>query len=121
MKRLTLIMGLILSMAFVVSAAQKQVKLEYQKKRHDNAHTGVIRAPERIPDISVIYDSEMCTVEVECDEPVEAEAFLYDANGNMLDYSPSVNAILSTNEATSFPLTVYIEGASWSASAEIEP
>lgn len=119
MKRLTLIMGLILSMAFVVSAAQKHVKLEYQRKRHDNAHTGVIRAPERIPDISVIYDSEMCTVEVECEEPIEAEVMLYDANGNTLDYSPSVNAILSTNEATSFPLSIYIESEGLSASAEI--
>lgn len=121
MKRLTLILCLVLSIVSTVVASKKEVLLQYKRNAPDKENGKVHRAPERIPDISVIYDSEMCTIDVECDEPVEAAVFLYDANGNMLDYSPTVNALLSTNEATAFPLSIYIESESWSASAEIEP
>lgn len=120
MKRLTLILGLILSMCSVAFATKKQVALETYRKTQDKDFGKVHRAPERIPDISVIYDSEMRIVEVECDEPIEADVFLYDSNNNIIDYSPTVNSTLSANEATAFPLTIYIESEQWTAIAEIE-
>lgn len=58
MKRLTLILMLVLSMAAIVSAEQKSVPLEYKKTCNDNKHTKVHRAPERIPVINVYYDND---------------------------------------------------------------
>lgn len=123
MKRLTLILGLLLSMSSLGFATEKQVVLEYKKTQHDNSQSPikVHRAPERFPDISAAYNSDTCLVEVGCSDSIEAEVFLYDMTGDLIDYSSTVNTTLSAFEVNSNFFTIYIEGENWSATAIIEP
>lgn len=90
------------------------VKLEYNRK--DNSEK-TLRAPMRI-NIEVLYDSETHIVEVCGDEAMEADVFLYNASGDLVDYSSSLNTELTI--PTSGIYTIQIESEGWYAVGVIE-
>lgn len=120
MKRLTLILMLVLSMVTIVSAEQKSVPLEYKKTCNDNKHTKVHRAPERIPVINVYYDNDTHLITVESEETADAEVFLYDDLGNVIDYSPTLNVVLYIDSAVSGIPYIFILGNTWTATGYIQ-
>lgn len=90
------------------------VKLEYNRK--DNSEK-TLRAPMRI-NIEVFYDTETHIVEVCGDNEMDAEVYLYNAAGDVVDYSPIVNAEFSITVSGSY--TIRIESESWYAIGIIE-
>ncbi len=109
----------VLSMVSIVSAEQKSVPLEYKKTCNDNNHTKVHRAPERIPVINVYFDNDTRLITVESEETTDAEVFLYDDLGNVIDYTSTLNAVLYSDSAVSGILNIIIKANSWTATGEI--
>ena len=75
------------------------------------------RAPMRLP-IEVVYDSDTHKIEVIGDESMEAEVFLYNANGSLENYSSLLNTEFTV--LTPGIYIIQIEGEGWYAEGEIE-
>lgn len=78
--------------------------------------TTVRRSPLRLS-FDVFYDSEAHQVEVTCEE--EAQIFLSDANGNTLDYSSDINAVLNIPYNYNGLIIIRIESDGWIAIGKI--
>lgn len=105
------------AIAFTAFSEGTPVLMDFHNKNNSHKHTTVDRAPARIPAIEVYYDSETQTIEVVGDEYVEAEVFLYDEEGNVVDYSSTLNAIFSVSAPGSY--RIHIQSANWYAEGEI--
>lgn len=110
-------MWLLLSMVHIASAEQHGVFLEFHRKSMPEKHLEVNRAPMRLP-IEVIYDTDTCKIEIVGNESLEAEVFLYRANGILEGYSSSLNCEFSITIVDSYILK--IEGDGWYAEGEIQ-
>lgn len=117
MKQLIILAGLLFVMGQSVFAEQQGVFMEFHSKIIPGKDMEVNRAPIRIP-IEVMYDSDTHTIVVTGNDSTEAEVFLYNANGNLEDYSSS----LSTSFTVLNPGTyvILIQGDGWYAEGEIE-
>lgn len=105
-------------MVSVISAEQKEVRLEYKKSPKDN-HGKVHRMPERIPVINVTYDTDTHQLSLESDDMTDAEVFLNDGFGNIIDYSPVLNSLFYIDSAVSSNPVITVVGNSWTATGEI--
>lgn len=120
MKQLLSLILVIIAIAFTSVAqspksnSQESVKLEYN--RADNGNKP-IRAPMRI-NIEVFYDSETHLVEVYGDEAMDAEVFIYNASGDIVDYSSSLNTELTIPASDIY--TIQVESEGWYAVGVIE-
>lgn len=120
MKQLLSLILVIIAIAFPSVAqspkgnSQESVKLEYN--RADNGNKP-IRAPMRI-NIEVFYDTETHIVEVYGDEAMDAEVFIYNASGDIVDYSSSLNTELTIPASGIY--TIQIESEGWYALGVIE-
>ena len=117
MRKKIILVGLLLVMAYSAFAEQRGVFMEIHRKSIPEKNLEVNRAPMRLP-IEVMYDSDTHTITVTGNDSIEAEVFLYNANGNLEDYSSS----LSTNFTvlTSGAYVILIQGDGWYAEGEIE-
>lgn len=118
MKKYLLVFSVILGFFLNAPAEKKQQRIDVYTIGHDQKSTTVHRAPARIPAIEVYYDSEVQTIEVVGDEYVEAEVFLYDEEGIVVDYSTSLNTIFSVSVSGSY--RIHIQSANWYAEGEIQ-
>ena len=117
MKKLIIMAGLLLVMAHAVFAEQWGVFMEIHKKSIPEKNMSVNRSPMRLP-IEVVYDSDTHKIKVIGDESMDAEVFLYNANGYLENYSSSLNT-----EFTILAPGIYIiqiQGDGWYAEGEIE-
>ena len=71
----------------------------------------------RLP-IEVVYDSDTHKIEVIGDESMDAEVFLYDANGSLENYSSLLNTEFTV--LTPGIYNIQIQGDGWYAEGEIE-
>ncbi len=76
--------------SFMSNAAQENVYLKYYKGTHSK-NTTVLRSPQQ-PSIDVIYDNEARQILVSGEDDIEAQVFLCDTDGTLLDYSTTINA-----------------------------
>lgn len=120
MKQLLSLILVIIAIAFP-SVAQtpkrnspEPVKLEYNRK--DNSEKA-LRAPMRI-NIEVFYDTEMHIVEVYGDEAMDAEVFIYNASGDIVNYTSSLNTELTIPASGIY--TIQIESEGWYAVGVID-
>lgn len=84
MKRTIIFTWLMIVAAFTVSAAGNGVFMEYHRKSNPSRNTQVHRAPMHIP-IEVTYDSNTNTIKIVGEESIEAEVYIYDIAGNILE------------------------------------
>ena len=117
MKKLIIMAALLLGMAHTVFAEQKGVFMEFHRKSNPDKNLSVNRAPMRLP-IEVVYDSDTHKIEVIGDESMEAEVFLYNANGSLENYSSLLNTEFTV--LTPGIYIIQIEGEGWYAEGEIE-
>ena len=94
MKKLHLLVGLFLFIGCLqVHAEKSRVAMEKWQTGNVVGSTTVCRSPMRIS-IDVYYDDELRQIEISSDVGVEVQLFLYDINGNTLDYSHCINTVL---------------------------
>ena len=118
MRKYLLLFGVIISIGIPSFASKYDVCMEYHQLGQGTQSTTVRRSPLRLP-IDVLYDSETHQIEVVGDEDVVAQTFLCDENGNVLDYSPSINAVLQIPSNYSGLIIIRIENEDWSAIGEM--
>lgn len=92
--------------------------MEYHQLGYGNNSTKVCRSPLRLP-IDVFYNNDTHQIEVTSDDEVSAQVFLCDENGNTLDYSPSINAVLDVPSNYNGLIIIRIEGDDWIAIGKI--
>lgn len=104
-------------MVHTAFAEQRGVLMEIHHKSIPEKNMSVNRAPMRLP-IEVIYDSDTHKIQVKGNESIEAEVFLYNANGTIENYS----AVLNTDFTVSIPgkYIIQIQGDDWYAEGAIE-
>lgn len=117
MKKLIILAGLLLAMAHTAFAEQQGVFMKFHSKVNPQKNMEVNRAPMRVL-IEVIYDSDTHKIEVIGNNSIEAEVFLYNANGNLEGYSPSLNTSFTVLTPNTY--VILIEGDGWYAEGEIE-
>ena len=118
MKKAIIFAGLLLVIAHTAFAEQRGVFMEFHRKINPEHARDVNRAPMRLP-IEVVYDSETHKIEVVGNEEMEVQIFLCDGNGNALDYSPCVNAVLNIPYNYSGLIILRIESGEWIATGNI--
>lgn len=117
MKNAVVLAGLLLATIHNVSADEREIIIDFHKKTSTDETKTPNRTPMRFP-IDVIYDTDTYEVKVVGDKSINAEVFLYDAVGNLEDYSATLNAYFYLY--TSDTYTIRIEGDGWYAEGEIE-
>lgn len=117
MKKVIIMCFLLLSMSVSTYAEAKDVFLDLHQKGNNQRDHGVHRSPMHLS-FEVFYDSETHIVEVCGDEATEAEVFLYNASGDLVNYSSSLNTELTI--PTSGIYTIQIESEGWYALGVIE-
>lgn len=118
MKKYLLLIGVIISFGIQAFAAKYGVGMEYHQIGYGNKSTTVRRSPLRLP-IDVYYNTETHQIEVVGDEELAAQVFLCDENGNTLDYSPYINAVLNVSSNYNGLIIIRIEGEDWIATGKI--
>ena len=116
-KVIILVVLLLTTMAHTAFAEQRGVFMEFHRKINPGKNMQVNRAPMRMP-IEVFYDSDTHNVKVTGDKGIEAEVFLYDANGTLESHSSTLNAEFSVLESDTY--TILIQGEGWYAEGEIQ-
>lgn len=116
-KVIILVVLLLTTMAHTAFAEQRGVFMEFHRKINPGKNMQVNRAPMRMP-IEVVYDSDTHNVKVTGDKGIEAEVFLYDANGTLESHSSTLNVEFSVWESDTY--TILIQGEGWYAEGEIE-
>lgn len=108
-----------LAFSFLASLAeQKPIIVTTHNKDLPNKNTDVNRAPARIPDIEVTYDSDARSISTSCSSAIEAEVMLYDAAGNLESYSPSLCTTIPV--LTEGIHTLRIEAPTWYAEGIVD-
>lgn len=117
MKKLIIMAALLLGMAHTAFAEQRSVLIEIHYRSVPGKNMSVNRAPMRLP-IEVVYDSDTHKIEVTGNESMDAEVFLYDANGSLENYSSSLNTEFTVLNPGIY--NIQIQGNGWYAEGEIE-
>lgn len=73
--------------------------------------TKVNRSLVQVPSMEVVYDAEAKTIRITSPEPVEADVYIYDANGAVVGHADTLNTIIQLPSSDSY--TIYIVGDGW--------
>lgn len=91
---------------------RKRVQLNYHQTNSIDEQSDEHRDPTQIP-IIIFIDDENCIMEILCDnDNVQAEVFIYDEFGNIMEYFPYLNVI---TYLPSSPYSIIIKGDGWYA------
>ncbi len=119
MKKYLLLIGVIISIGIQAFASKSAVYMDFFKYGRSDKSTTVRRSPMRLP-IDVFYENETHQIEVAGDEEMVAQIFLCDENGNTLDYSPCINAVLDIPCNYNGLIIIRIESEEWVATGKID-
>lgn len=118
MKNVLLSMMLVVLTAIPAMAEDVDIILRFHKNHTEkDIPKEVNRAPMRLP-VYVSYDTETGIIDVRGSESLDGEVYLYDADGVVKGYSPTINT--SFEVASNGLYIIYIEGDGWYAEGEIE-
>lgn len=117
MKKLIILAALLLGMAHTAFAEQQGVFMRFYRRINPEKNMSVNRAPMRLP-IEVVYDSDTHKIKVIGDESMDAEVFLYNANGSLENSSLSLNTEFTVLTPGIYIIQIQSDG--WYAEGEIE-
>lgn len=117
MKKLIILAGLLLAMPHTAFAEQRGVLMEFHLKSNPEKNSEVNRSSMFLL-IEVIYDSDEHKIEVIGDKPIEAEVFLYKANGALEAYSSTLNTDFIVLNSGIY--IIQIQGDGWYAEGKID-
>lgn len=115
-KKALIFASLLMAFALNASAEGYGVFMEISMKNRPDKYLKVNRAPKHIS-LDVVYDPDTQCVSVTSDESTEAVVFLYNASGQIEDYSSSLNTTLQVTTVGSHEIV--IEGEEWTAKGQI--
>lgn len=118
MKKYLLLIGVVFSVCIQSFAAKSAIYMDFYKSGHADKSTTVRRSPMNLP-IDVFYDNETHQIEVSGNEEMVAQIFLCDENGNVLDYSPDINAVLNVPCNYNGLIVIRIESVDWIATGKM--
>lgn len=104
-KVIILVVLLLTTMAHTAFAEQRGVFMEFHRKINPGKNMQVNRAPMRMP-IEVVYDSDTHNIKVTGEKGIEAEVFLYNANGVLESHSSTLNAEFSVLESGTYVILI---------------
>ena len=116
-KESIILVGLLLAMVTTAFAERRGVFMEFHRKINPGKNMEVNRSQMCLP-IKVIYDTDTHEIQVIGDELIEAEVFLYNADGTLERISSRLNT-----DFTGMPYGTYyilIQGKGWYAEGLIE-
>ena len=110
MKKLIFLIGLALALTPTMSAERQDVNMQFKPTNNPDRNTGRERVPMHLP-LNVVFDIDTHTLEVTGDESMDAEVYIYNADGALEDYSSTINA----NFVITIPgdHLIHIEGEGW--------
>lgn len=118
MKKYLLLIVVMISIGIHAFASKSEIYMDISKRGRRDKSTTVRRSPMLFP-IDVFYDNGTHQIEVIGDEELVAQVFLCDENGNTLDYSPCINAVLDVPSNYTDLIIIRIECEDWIATGEI--
>lgn len=118
MKKYLLLIGVIISFAIQASAAKEDIYMTIYRKGNESIDKTIHRSPMLLP-VDVFYNTETHQIEVTSDDEMSAQVLICDENGNTLDYSPCINAVLDIPSNHDGLIIIRIEGDDWIAIGKI--
>lgn len=114
----TIIMSVILACGLVMPSFANKYKINSRFiKQRSEQNLEVDRVPTVLP-IVITYDAETQILEIESeDETIEGVVFLYKLNGNLINYSPTINSSFHMTEAGAY--IVSVQGDGWISESNI--
>lgn len=117
MKKVIIFTALLLGIVLTINAEPRGVFMDVHRKSIPQKNSGVHRSPMHLS-FEVFYDTETHIVEVYGDEAMDAEVFIYNASGDIVNYSSSLNTELTIPASGIYTLQIESEG--WYAVGVIE-
>ncbi|MBD5257454.1 MAG: hypothetical protein HDS52_02025 [Barnesiella sp.] len=111
MKKLFLTLTLLLFHIFIASAEEVKVPITIDKGNTSSGNKDWNRAPARSI-VDIYYDTDTHAITVIGRECIEAEIFLYDNSGMLVDYSSEINVVFTV--ITPGDYTISIVSEDWS-------
>ena len=112
-----IILALLLTLTHTTFAEQQGVFLRFYRKNKAENTRDVNRSRMLLP-IEVIYDSDTHKISVIGNDTMEAEVFLYSADGALENYSSTLNTDFTVLAPGTY--TILIQGDGWNAEGEVE-
>lgn len=120
MKKL-LLLGIILSLSTKsVCAGTATSQMDVHRKGHPSISETVHRMPAMLPCINMIYDSDARTIEISCMQNYDATVWFYDAFGNVVGFSDSLNTIFNIPQTETEVYNIRVESEEWYAEGTVE-
>lgn len=117
MKSRIVIVCAMLALALSALAEERPVFMEFFLKTNPGPQTQVNRVPPK-NSIGVFYDSDSHILSINGDEALNAEVYLYNQNGSLVDYSSSINVFFKIPSSGIYRLS--INGDGWHAEGYVE-
>lgn len=116
MKTIIIFVFLTLGLALPSFANKYKINSRFIKQRSGQS-LEVDRVPMVLP-IVITYDAETQILEIESeDETIEGVVFLYKLNGDLINYSPTINSSFHMTEAGAY--IVSVQGDGWISESNI--
>ncbi len=112
-----IILALLLTLTHTTFAEQQGVFLRFYRKNKAENTRDVNRSRMLLP-IEVVYDSDTHKISVIGNDTMEAEVFLYSADGALENYSSTLNTDFTVLAPGTY--TILIQGDGWNAEGEVE-
>lgn len=114
----TIFMFIILTFGLVMPSHAGKVTINSRFiKQRSGQSIEVDRVPTVLP-IVITYDAETQILEIESeDETIEGVVFLYKLNGDLINYSPTINSSFHITEAGAY--IVSVQGDGWISESNI--
>ena len=106
-----------MTMTHTVFAEQCGVLMEFHRKINPEKNMEVNRS-SMFPPIEVVYDSDTHKINIIGDVSIEAEVFLYNADGTLENYSTILNTDFTILSSGTY--IIQIQGDDWYAEGKIE-
>ncbi len=102
---------------FTISAEKGNVYTDIHEDNNTKHYLRPYRMPASSP-AKVVYDTEARTVEVTCNYNMQRDVYIYNAEGNVEAYYPTMNASLQL--VSNGIHKIVIHGKEWYGEGEIE-
>lgn len=119
MKNSILSLILLVVSLFSALAEAERVPVNFGKNGNSNSNKEWSRAPVHI-NVIVEYDDDTHTIIVLGEDGIDAEVYLYDSNGIIMDYSPVVNTIFYITMSGDYTISFVSENWSGEGSVSVE-
>lgn len=98
------------------SATNTTTRADVHRNGSNENNNGLKRTLSSLPIIDILYDSETQMIEIVSSVDCEANIFVYDLSGNLIEYTESMDTVLSLPMGVS-ECFIRIEASTWYATA----